>query len=425
MEQNLSGEWTKTQRILFRFAFCYFIAYFIFLSQAYYNFLPFLEEYEFHKPFRFISDKFVGPVNCVFFQREFDENIYTGPGDTSWFYIAIFSYFFLASLLTTIWTIFSTRKNYILLFDHLHTFSRFYVAFVLFRYGFGKLLEVQFPDPTPIALMQPVGNIDPHTLLWTFMGASKSYNFFGGLMEIIPAFLLLFRRTAPLGAAIAIATLTNVLLLNFGYDTLVKWLTFHLLLLSFFILSPNLKRLINFFLLNKSTALNIYQPLLANSKLVFVRYILKFILIGYVAFSEIKMFLNINDNSKTNFGNMDGTYEIQEIVWLQSDSVQISRYLINWSKIGINKFGEIAIQYTNDSVIYLSIQIDTISKSINLNAWEDSTFRSQLHYIMINPEEYQFEGTFNQDSIRFTSRKKNLQQYPLIKDKGKVKWVWW
>lgn len=426
MNQSISTEWTRTELIIFRFAFCYLIFYFLFLGSSYYVFFPFLEQFHFNKPFQYISDVFVGLVNRLFIHKKFAENIYKGDGDTSWFYIAIFSYFLLAILVTVVWTIFAKRKNYLILFICLQTCARYYLAFVLFGYGFGKLFGAQFFDPQPNYLMQPLGNIDSHTLLWTFMGASKAYNFFGGLMELIPAVLLLFRRTTTLGAIIAIPTLINVLMLNIGYDTLVKWLSTHLILIALFILGPDIKRVFNFFFLKKNTSLSVIVLSVVNKRLRLILYGLKFILIAYVVFSSIKLSIGIKEYySKPFFGNIDGIYEIKQFYWNHLNLAPISTDTIRWKKIGINKFGEIAIQYMNDSIVYLTLKVDTVTKSLALSSWKDSTFKSNLHYTISSPEEYMFEGTYKNDSIRFISRKNNLQNYPLLKGKGKVKWIWW
>ena len=109
----------------------------------------------------------------------------------------------------------------------------------------------------------------------------------------------------------------------------------------------------------------------------------------------------------------------------QVNLAPLSTDTIRWKKIGINKFGEIAIQYMNDSVVYRSIKVDTGTKSLALSHWKDSTFKSTINYTASTPDSYMFEGTYKNDAIRFSSRKIDVQNYKLIKNKGKVKWVWW
>ena len=198
MSQNIVPNWSGIEKTIFRVSFCYLIFYFIFLSNVFIRF-PFVGYI--HKPFQYISDGFISFVNRLFIHNKYDENIYTGLGDTSWFVIACLSYLILAIVTTAVWTILDKRKTYLILFTYLQTYARYYLAFILLTYGLDKLFGNQFPEPSG-NLIRPLGNIGPHTLLWTFMGASESYNFFAGLVETIAGVLLLFRRTTALGALI-------------------------------------------------------------------------------------------------------------------------------------------------------------------------------------------------------------------------------
>jgi hypothetical protein len=91
--------------------------------------------------------------------------------------------------------------------------------------------------------MRTYGESSPMGLLWTFMGVSPAYQMFAGLAEIVPGLLLLFRRTALLGALLAMATMGNVVALNFCYDVPVKLYSSHLLVASLVILGPEVPRL--------------------------------------------------------------------------------------------------------------------------------------------------------------------------------------
>lgn len=84
------------------------------------------------------------------------------------------------------------------------------------------------------------------------MGASRPYTIFGGLAEAVAAILLLFRRTALLGALVAAAVLLNVVMLNFCYDVPVKLYSTNLLLMSVFLLVPDITRLANLFVFNRA-----------------------------------------------------------------------------------------------------------------------------------------------------------------------------
>ena len=79
----------------------------------------------------------------------------------------------------------------------------------------------------------------------------------------------------------------------------------------------------------------------------------------------------------------------------------------------------------NDSAVQYGLQVDTVAKSLELQAWNDTSFKSKLYYSSISPTVYLLEGTFMHDSIKMMAQKKNTGGLPLLKDKGKIKWVWW
>jgi hypothetical protein len=347
-------------------------------------------------------------------------------GDTSWICIAVASYFIVAILATTIWTFFDNRKNYIKLFTYLQIYARYYLAFVLFAYGIAKLTGEQFPEPLPDWLSQPAGNMDAHTLLWLFMGASKSYNIFGGCVEVLAGFFLLFRKTSSLGSLIAIAILTDILVIDIAYDTLVKAILFHLILIGFYILSPDIKRVFNFLVLNKSSKLTIVPPLFPRNKYQWVFYCLKLFLVGFVIFYFTKQFSGMVETaSKPYFSGIDGIYDINEYYRNHKQQPLLNADTAGWKRIVINKYNSMSVQFMNDSIVQYSIQPDSSTNSIALSLWNDSTFKSKLNYTLDNNGDYIFEGFYKKDSIKFISTKANLKNYPLIKDKGKVKWVWW
>ena len=83
------------------------------------------------------------------------------------------------------------------------------------------------------------------------MGYSTPYNLFTGLLETLGGLLLLFKRTRLLGAMIVIVVMSNIVMLNFSYDVPVKLFSLHLLVMTVFIIAPDVKRLLNFLVYNK------------------------------------------------------------------------------------------------------------------------------------------------------------------------------
>jgi hypothetical protein len=92
----------------------------------------------------------------------------------------------------------------------------------LLKYGFDKVLKLQFYLPEPNTLYTPLGQLPPDLAYWSVMGASRFYTVFAGVMEVLPGLLLLWGRTRRLGGVWALAVLINVLALNIGFNISVK-----------------------------------------------------------------------------------------------------------------------------------------------------------------------------------------------------------
>ena len=167
----------------------------------------------------------------------------TGSGDTAMNYMQFAIGLVAAIVGAVIWSIVSEvrgkRKQYSVAYAWLRLFLRFTLAVTLLEYGFIKVFPLQFGPLNNYGLTETYGDSTPMHLLWTFIGQSRPYMLFGGLMEALPGALLLFRRTSTVGLLVAIAVLANVVMLNFAYDVPVKLYSTHLLLMALFLLLPD------------------------------------------------------------------------------------------------------------------------------------------------------------------------------------------
>lgn len=121
--------------------------------------------------------------------------------------------------------------------------ARLLLAYVLFSYGWQKVFLLQMPQPDHSDLLSRFGQMNHMGLLWRTVGASPLFQFVGGALEVLPAFLLLHRRTALAGALLAVPVLGFVLLLNLGFNVFVKLGAANLLMLALAILWPHLPNL--------------------------------------------------------------------------------------------------------------------------------------------------------------------------------------
>ena len=120
---------------------------------------------------------------------------------------------------TAIWSVVDYgRPNYVTLHKWFRLFLRFALAAQMFYYGMAKVIPTQFPRPSLVTLVEPVGNLSVTDLLWTSIGASVGYQMFTGWAEMLAGVLLVIPQTTTLGALICLADMTQVFVINMTYD---------------------------------------------------------------------------------------------------------------------------------------------------------------------------------------------------------------
>jgi hypothetical protein len=120
---------------------------------------------------------------------------------------------------------------------------RLALAASMIEYGMTKVIPTQFPAPPLTALVTPAGEMTLSALLWTTIGSAPAYQVATGCVELLAGVLLLFARTVPLGALLALVSLLQVLLLNLSFDIGVKLVTAHLIVLALILLAPDARTL--------------------------------------------------------------------------------------------------------------------------------------------------------------------------------------
>jgi hypothetical protein len=190
----------------------------------------------------------------------------TGSGDSALNWIENGFYIAVALAGGLLWTLIAAlrgnrRTEYATLSAWLRFLLRLTCGGFMLIYGFSKVFPLQMPPLSIGILNEPVGNMSPMTMLWGLVGLHPAYEIICGLAEAIGGILLLFRRTALLGALISAFVITNVLLYNLFFDVPVKLFAAWLLLALLFLTLPDLRALFNFFWLHRpATAAAVWIP---------------------------------------------------------------------------------------------------------------------------------------------------------------------
>lgn len=422
MNQNITNKWTAIGRFVFISFSIYIVLHVFFMSD--YSYATSNAGSEFLH-LNFICVEVTSLINKLFLHKKFPGFVPTA--DSYWAYVATFTFFVLAMVIALLWLVAGKRKNIPpAFFEFVFVVARYFVAFELLFYGIEKLDGIQFTISAE-RLIPSVGSSDPFNLYWISTGASKSYAFFGGLLETAAAILLLFRRTTTLGCLIAIPVLLNVLLINIAFEVVIKLKTFHLLLFSIFILTHDINRLYKFFILKQNTSLSLSRSPLIRGKRIWVQYALKFLLVSYMLFSIVRDEIHYYEQSHYGpYQQLVGIYNVKEFHLVEPQRISYDIDSPKWKNLAISVFGNgVRVQLTNDSIADYDYQVDIPNRIIKFKGWwPDTTTKAKLHYIESKPGEWLFEGIYKTDSVRFSSTKIDIYTLPLLKDRGKIKWTY-
>lgn len=261
--------WSRLTRIAFRFCFLYFGLYVI-LTQMLTSLLFVTTndsgafELDVTAPAKAVVTWLAAHVFRI---GHSIVTVETGSGDRIYDWIVLAAILMLAIIGTIIWCAVShNREGYPKLYTWFRLFIRFSLAASVLTYGAAKILPLQMPFPGLTRLLEPYGHFSPMGVLWASIGASPAYEIFAGSAEMLAGVLLIFPRTATIGALICLADATEVFLLNMSYDVPVKLLAFHLILIAIFLLAYDARRLADFFVLGRKSEPCVEPPLFRRPK---------------------------------------------------------------------------------------------------------------------------------------------------------------
>jgi hypothetical protein len=234
-------QWGISKRMLFRFAFCYFLLYsFCGCNGSPSGILPVIGndlDHWVETPIDLLA-LWAGTHIFHLTGRESILNI-PAAGDEALCWLGVAIMLVLAAVVAIIWGFLDRhRENYDVLFGWFRLAMRFELGIALLRYGFIKVFPLQFPTPPLALLNEPVGNASPTLLFWSVYGLHPPFVMTLGWIEVVTGLLLLFRKTALCGALMALAVTTNIALLDLSFDVPVKLYSLSLTMISVVLLAP-------------------------------------------------------------------------------------------------------------------------------------------------------------------------------------------
>lgn len=367
----------------------------------------------FETPFRWVGRTILG------FNYQFDISGF-GSGDHTYAFITLFVNVVLAIILTIIWTILGrSRQEYNKPLYWFLVVLRIFLIAAMLLYGFVKIFQIQFQPPSFTRLLQPLGEFSPMGLAWTYMGFSKGFGIFAGIMEVLGGILLIWRRTATLGAFIVIGVMTQVAMMNLMFDIPVKLFSIHLILMALVIFMTDMKRFTAVFLKNKPTsAYEFFHPV--NSKS-YHRIILKgknillpILLITACILGYLGQ-INISD-----INHRPALYGIWEAKTFVKSGDTLKPLITNserWHYLLIEKKGRALAKHMPGNYTSFTTEIDTINGKLKLyessnTDVEDKDFN--FSYTQHSLSQLHISGILNDTSYNIKFKKKPLDDFNLI-----------
>jgi hypothetical protein len=304
-----------------------------------------------------------------------------------------------AAVVAGIWTMADRRRTE---HDTLHlwlrTALRYYAAVVVLIYGGFKVINSQFPPLQPEQLMQPIGTLSPMSLLWHYMGYSDYYSGFAGLGEVTGALLLFHRRTVSLGACVLLGVLGNVAMLNYAYDVPVKGLSTNLVLIALVLLVPDLPRLRDLFVFNRATVPAPEARALGGPRTQRVRRFLKPAIVGLALVVPVAISSRVRPALHQR-SPLYGVYEVRSFVRNGDTVPPLVTNVDRWRRIAFGTPERGSIQFMNDSVATMVVQVDTAMRQLTLSPARAPRQRLVLSYDVGTDGILRVRGRVERDSI--------------------------
>jgi hypothetical protein len=267
-EQTSLAPWAGWEKLLFRFFFLYFLLQIIPLDPKFYKELFSINWAGLH-------------YGDIFNLTRYAPRFYTAADSfANWAVIAI-----IALIGLVVWTIADRKKrDYNLLYYWLRVAVRYRLAIGVIGYGFLKFFPLQAPFPSISNLNTRYGDFTDWKIFSLSLGIVPGYESFLGFVEILAGLLLLYRKTATIGAFIIIFFTGNVFMSNLAYEGGEHVYSLYLLTLALFLLAYDAVRLYLLFGQEKAVAPLRFKPSYREAWQRYGRYAAKALFIFFFVF---------------------------------------------------------------------------------------------------------------------------------------------
>ena len=327
----------------------------------------------------------------------------SGSGDKTTDWVLAFCLLIITTAITAVWSIAARRPvNYDSAHKWFRLFLRFSLGSTMLGYGVSKVIPLQMPFPTLTRLLEPYGYFSPMGVLWASIGASRSYEIFTGALEMTAGILLFIPQTALLGALLAMACMAEIFTLNMTYDVPVKLFSSHLLLMSFFLLAPDTKRLLNVLLFNRTAEVSPVPPLGSTTRRIRIGVALQ-IVFGLMLVGQG---VNNSINAWSTFGGgspRSPLFGIWNVTYMSVDGVERAPLVTDydrWRRLAFDFPTRMSFHRMDDTFVQFNNKIDVVAKSIVLTRAGNDKWSSTFSFDRPAPDRMTLQGEMDGKKIQ-------------------------
>lgn len=297
----------------------------------------------------------------------------------------------------------------------LRAFLSYYLALQLFLYGFSKVFKYQFYLPEPNTLYTTVGETPRDLLFWSVMGSAYGYTVFAGLLEVLAAGLLLFRKTRLVGALLGLGLFAHIVAVNFGFNISVKIYSLLFLASTLVILLPHLGRLYAFLIQNQWIAPSHWQPSYQHTKARLLYASTKTIVVGLLLLEGLYPYFKANSFNDDLAARpaFHGAYQVESFIKNQISYPDQAVYTERWYRAFVHRRGYFVVQYENGKTQDYELAYDRAA-----GLWElihtQTKERSLLEYTLLADESLRLVGTMEGATLEVFLQKLEWQALPLL-----------
>ena len=341
----------------------------------------------------------------------------TGSGDRTIDWVQSFVLLVVAVAGTALWSMLDRRRaNYAALHKWFHLVMRFSLGATMVGYGMLKVIPLQMPYPSLSRLVEPYGNFSPMGVLWYSIGASPAYERFCGFMELVGGVLLFIPQLSLVGALITFADTVQIFTLNMTYDIPVKLFSFQLLLMSLFLIAPEMKRLTRVLILNKVAEPSTQPPLFQRRRLRIAMVVIQLALGGFIVGTNLYQ----ARQSWTTYGGgapKSPLYGIWNVEEMRVDGV-VRAGLVGdygrWRRVIFQNPASMTFQRMDDTFQFYGAKVDDAVKSLTLSAGPQGNQTGSFAIERPAVDRLILDGQMDGHKVRFDMRLLDRQKFLLV-----------